>query len=376
MRAAFAAGLLSLCLAAQSAFGGQCRISDVIFHYALMSSGQRDTRILTAHDRAVELYRTDPEFAAFVRSRMGPRMVAPVGKGRGIFRWIQSFNDAPSELTIRSQPEMRALEREFEGLSAQQRSELRARYPGERVELTEYLAGGLTARRLDSAVEWNSDGMLEYEARVALLSPGDTVVFGHRSFRLGRMLGAGNTTAVWELADFPDRVIRLPFFVGGIRGQVRGLALPGAGIRNRVAAMQGFLREYMKGAQRTLPQVRRPAFYEGDPNQGFLIVERIAIQETYSRWRERNWTILASLRLPARQLQGPAFDAEVNRVAAQLQLPPELVTQVARQKLRQAEMESIAAQAGFYDLHDDNWALDVNGDWVLIDFRYNRALDQ
>ena len=51
-----------------------------------------------------------------------------------------------------------------------------------------------------------------YESRVVRLRSGDRVTFGDgKTFRLGRFLGRGNATHVYELADQPGHVIRIPF---------------------------------------------------------------------------------------------------------------------------------------------------------------------
>jgi hypothetical protein len=55
-----------------------------------------------------------------------------------------------------------------------------------------------------------------YERRVLELRQGDTAHFYDRTFRLGRFLGSGNATQIFELADDPEKVIRIPFLVADL----------------------------------------------------------------------------------------------------------------------------------------------------------------
>jgi hypothetical protein len=52
---------------------------------------------------------------------------------------------------------------------------------------------------------------------VLSLHAGDTVVFGDQSFKLGKFLGSGNATQIFELAGEPDWVIRIPFHIEDVR---------------------------------------------------------------------------------------------------------------------------------------------------------------
>ena len=51
-----------------------------------------------------------------------------------------------------------------------------------------------------------------YEEKVLLLKIGDTVAFsGGKTFKLGRFLGAGNASHVFEVEGLPDAVLKIPF---------------------------------------------------------------------------------------------------------------------------------------------------------------------
>lgn len=54
---------------------------------------------------------------------------------------------------------------------------------------------------------------------------GHSLLLGKKKFRLGKYLGAGNTTHVWELADEPGKVLRIPFHVLPLRKQDDGFFL-------------------------------------------------------------------------------------------------------------------------------------------------------
>lgn len=50
----------------------------------------------------------------------------------------------------------------------------------------------------------------KYEKKILELRKGDEVLFDGKLYRLGEFLGAGNTTHVFRLVDFPNKVIRIP----------------------------------------------------------------------------------------------------------------------------------------------------------------------
>lgn len=60
-----------------------------------------------------------------------------------------------------------------------------------------------------------------YERAVISLKRGDIVKFGTRSFKLGEFLGSGNASHVFELADQPHLVIKIPFIVSSLSRQTR-----------------------------------------------------------------------------------------------------------------------------------------------------------
>lgn len=97
----------------------------------------------------------------------------------------------------------------------------------------------------------------KYDATVIQLRSGDTVRFSggyqinlgegkgiqvessERKFTLGRFLGRGNATHIYELEGHPDEVLRLPFAAGF-------LAPPLKGITNRVRIVRDFVETYIK----------------------------------------------------------------------------------------------------------------------------------
>lgn len=61
-----------------------------------------------------------------------------------------------------------------------------------------------------------------YEARVKSIVPGDTLRFSnHQTFTVGQVLGHGNTTVIYSLADDPSKVLRVPLHLVG-RGYTDG----------------------------------------------------------------------------------------------------------------------------------------------------------
>ena len=61
-----------------------------------------------------------------------------------------------------------------------------------------------------------------YDEKVLFLRKGDTVRFratGSKvaEFRLGKFLGSGNSTQIWEIEGEPDQVLRIPFMRAGLR---------------------------------------------------------------------------------------------------------------------------------------------------------------
>jgi hypothetical protein len=78
-----------------------------------------------------------------------------------------------------------------------------------------------------------------YQERVIHLRKGDVVKSGKREFRLGKFLGAGNTTHIWEVEGEPGKVLRIPFLAEPAHYRAKNMLTLQA-IRMRLRAMMEY----------------------------------------------------------------------------------------------------------------------------------------
>jgi hypothetical protein len=110
----------------------------------------------------------------------------------------------------------------------------------------------------------------QYEHLLIGLKQGDTVVFDGRSFKLGKFLGAGNTTHIYEIQG-TNQAIRLPYLTdnyfidGAVVGDPQAQSTRLQKIRSFVTTTFQHLRK-KKGAVK---------IYHLDPHDRFMLVEKI-----------------------------------------------------------------------------------------------------
>ena len=114
----------------------------------------------------------------------------------------------------------------------------------------------------------------DYVDKVVALEPNDVLVFddgiSRKSYKIGRKLGAGNTTLVIELADDPTKVIRIPLR----SGIFKPLEIPYTTI----------MRTFQNGVS-TLEQSGIPSVKMHDSMQGqFAVVDRVKTEYRFDRF--------------------------------------------------------------------------------------------
>lgn len=108
-------------------------------------------------------------------------------------------------------------------------------------------------------------GASQYDALVLGLRKGDTVLFGKEKLRLGNFLGAGNASHVYELADFPERAVKIPFMTTFLRtGDPQADLL----------AARGWVRKLVEDKDK-YPVKNRIEIFNHGKNHEYVIVTRI-----------------------------------------------------------------------------------------------------
>lgn len=122
----------------------------------------------------------------------------------------------------------------------------------------------------------------EYTARVLSLQAGDTVAFGDATFKLGRFLGRGNTSHVWEIEGEPNWVLRIPFYSGP----------PKRGENVRPARDTRDFAVYGANLARALLEhyVQRAAYF------GDLNIPRVAIRSRQGVGDDYAWAVVTRVR--------------------------------------------------------------------------------
>jgi hypothetical protein len=179
----------------------------------------------------------------------------------------------------------------------------------------------------------------DYDRAVADMKPGTRIQFSNgQQYRLGQKLGAGDTTAIYELADHPEWAIRIPLSrIGLLRS---GLTDP------------EHLTSYIKGSQ-LLEKAGAPIVHVHESLAGeFAIVDRVNIGRS-------------GLKATLKDFVYGYF-------------PPSYYTP-EKKRVVQTALENFARKTAAFerigDLHESQLLYDFNSDeWILADWSESHKL--
>lgn len=208
--------------------------------------------------------------------------------------------------------------------------------------------------------DWNNRDLgypTVYEEQVLHLRKGDTVVYDGVPYVIGDFLGAGNSTHVFALANYPGKVIRIPFLI-------RSRQLWGQGPEAQQVRLDRIFSEVALWVKKMEQRKGHPG-YEVDPQNRFVIADRVMGSQS-------GLDFLQSIYLNGRDLTGsgvitwdPRFPGMKWRVSpqdsAKLRVLIELMTENGQAHLDGSVWRIAPGRARQY-VYDDEL-----GEWRLVD---------
>lgn len=347
-------------------------VSQGLGDIALIPTSQRPK--LSATDREFwSRYKNDARFAAWIDERAAQRGVQGYREILGEIELGDSYPNpraAQARKTANQEARKNANRvkswlKDYDRLPAGERARIRPR-PAT-LDLHHPCNDNKCGTSVLQDSDWFPGGAAEleltgYQKAVLHLRQGDTVRSGGREWILGRFLGAGNATHVWEIEGKPGKVLRLPF----LSSQLFGMGIRTTPTLERARQLMAPLRRPPK-----LPGLKRVTVEKiGDLNE-YAVVSRIDGDLNAFDFQEQNQAFIRTLR-SKRETDGRFDIHEIARKHRLTQAEAKLLVE-QHDKLERAmsiidDPKNLRATAS-YDLHERQLVWDkTERDWILAEW--------